>query len=378
VLTVAPQPQVTVRAAAGAASTTQLLSTTDAAIDAIVADIDRATTSVDAEFFALLPDGPGAKLADALERAARRGVHVRLMLDGFGNALVSFGASKRLDLAASQRMLDTLRGAGVELHRAWRFSPKASSRNTDHRKVVAVDGRVAFLGGMNFGRETAGWTDAMVRATGPLAAAVGAEQLRRWSSFDRPDLLPRRSTTPTGPADAVDGYRLLRTSPDERRTDIVDWYVQHINAAQRRVWVASPALFQREIIDALAAAARRGVDVRYYGPGEGLQGIPMLHTLSRAAAAPLVQAGAAVYELNGFAHAKAMVVDEEATVGSFNLTARSAVHDHELNVASADPRFVVQVAGMLGDMQGNSRPAPPLHGLEHPLAWLLHALHVQY
>jgi cardiolipin synthase len=322
----------------------------------IARDIDQARYSVNAEFFALMGDGPGVPVFEALERAARRGVHVRLVVDGVGNLLLGLGTGSPKSWMLGRDMIKRLQQAGVEVTRAWRWSLQPAARHVDHRKVVAIDDTVGYVGGMNFGKTTAGWNDAMVRMTGGAAQALaGAQELRHQQLRPTPRMQSLKARTTPQPTRAV----LLSNAPDQQQFEITDWYAKRIAEAKRRIWVTSPALLDRKVIQALKAAAERGVDVRVIVPGEGLKGIPFQYPMQKAVAAGVAEAGIRVREMRGFSHMKSMVVDDWATVGSFNLTNRSAQHDHELNVASADPNFVGQVERMFHGLERNSDERPP-------------------
>src|SRR6185369_1891129 len=186
---------------------------------------------------------------------------------------------------------------------------------SDHRKMIEVDNEVAYVGGMNFSKGFDQWHDLMVRAEGPVAAQGRAEFLGRWNDLGgktRPPTAPLRSA---GNGEA----RLVANSPGGD-LDNTKQYIDGINAAKQRAWVITPQIGSAKLVQPLIAAAGRGVDVRLLLPSHQAKGLAPYVTglTSQMFYRDLVKAGVKVYEIPEMTHSKGWIVDQSATVGSFN------------------------------------------------------------
>jgi len=277
----------------------------------------------------LVQSGPiAAVFVDALCGAAQRGVSVHLLIDDFGG--------RGLNRADRNRLL----GAGVYFARFNPLSPFKLTYNLvrDHRKLLLVDDRCAFVGGAGladeFGLEPdRGWRENMLRIEGECVRdwwQVFRENWRRWSGI--PCHAPGPAGTGTAHGRVVAGTRAgARPLKAAAVTDI--------RRAQRRVWLASPYFLPPwKIRRALSHAARRKVDVRLLLPGPRTD-----HAFVRAATHRLygwlLRHGVRIFEYQpAFLHAKALLADDRAMVGScnfdrwslrWNLEANQQIHDRE-------------------------------------------------
>jgi len=326
----------------------------------LCADIDAAKQSVQLETYIFADDATGRMVGAALQRAAARGVNVRVLLDGFGSA----------ELPSS--FVDELREAGVEVQWFRReISPFTLRRDRMrrlrrlHRKLAVMDGEVAFVGGINIINDIpaelemdAPRLDYTVRVRGELAGEVQAAMQRLWEMVS---WVAFRKRIKAG------GWRLrrLKANPDaavrlvlrdnvRHRRDIERAYLKAIAGARREVIIANAyflpgRLFRR----ALMQAARRGVRVVLL-----LQGkveYRLQHYATLALYERLIGAGVEIHEYQpSFLHAKVAVVDGEwATVGSFNIDPFSLLLAREANL-------VVRDAGFAGVLRGNL-----LNAIEH-------------
>jgi len=260
-------------------------------------------------------------------------------------------------LALPGSYLTRLRQAGVSV---LPFHSRKGSGNRfqlnfrNHRKNVVVDGKVAWIGGHNVGDEYMGrdaafgnWRDTHVRLEGPavISAQLAFVEDWRWATDTMlADLnwIPTRASQSdmralvisTGPADEMETASLLFTGA--------------INAAQKRVWIASPYFVPDDaVVQALQLAGLRGVDVRILIPEKADS---KLVTLAAYAFFDQVKAaGVKLYRYQtGFLHQKVVVVDESfATVGTSNFDNRSFRLNFEITAAIADPEFTAAVATML-------------------------------
>lgn len=251
---------------------------------------------------------------DALNDAVGRGVQVCLLLDDFG--------SMRLDAHDRQRLL----GVGVRLrfYNPLRFGPLQRNLHRDHRKLLVIDGRRAFIGGAGltddfapFARPQTWWHDLMLAVEGPCVDDLQASFAHIWQFGDGPaDQLPRLAPALT--CDSGGAARLLIHEPGRR--EFLDVLIARIRRARQRVLI-SVAYFvpPRALAGALRGAARRGVEVHLLLPGRNTD-----HEAARFAArhhyGRLLRAGIRIHEYAPrFTHTKLIICDEWVSVGSANL-----------------------------------------------------------
>lgn len=313
--------------------------------DSIFKGIQRAEDYILVQFYILRADGLGSQLKDRLAAKARQGVQVRVLYDEVGSH--DLPDAYLSDMAANgiqAHQFNTTKG------RANRF--QINFRN--HRKIVVVDGREAWVGGHNVGDEYLGqdpksgpWRDTHIRVCGPVVQAVQltfAEDWH-WASGAMLDLewLPRPCTTgksvaalalPSGPADIMETCTLF--------------FIKAIQSAEHRLWIASPYFVPDEqFITALQLAVLKGVDVRLLIPRKtDNQLVTLTHW---AYIEPLHQLGVKVYWYDkGFMHQKIVLIDDDyATVGTANFDNRSFRLNFEITVVVADQGFNGEVARML-------------------------------
>jgi cardiolipin synthase len=264
--------------------------------------------------------------------------------------------------------LDTLRSAGVAVYD---FHTRKGPRNRfqinfrNHRKVVVVDGAVAWIGGHNVGDEYLGkdpkfghWRDTHVRLAGPavVAAQLSFVEDWYWAANTVPELHwdPRPSAednvpvliVPSGPADTLETAALM--------------FTHALNSAGQRIWIASPYFVPDEsVLMALQLAGLRGVDVRVLIPEKPDHLLVYLAAFSYFEDAS--RTGVRFYRYqSGFLHQKVMLVDDHvATVGTANFDNRSFRLNFEITAIVADDRFASEVARMLESDFAESRRMNP-------------------
>ena len=270
------------------------------------------------EYFIISPGKMWDSIVEVLERKAAQGVDVRLIYDDVG--------------CFSARYDKQLKKKGISVIAFNPFIPIYSTimNNRDHRKILVVDGNVAFTGGINLADEYINeiekyghWKDSFVRLTGEGVWSLTLLFLQMWNALKPTDnnfAGFRPSITVPG-----DGYvQPYGDSPLDYEYIGESVYLNMINNARRYVYVMTPYLIlDEEMNTALQLAAKRGVDVRIITPG-----IPDKKTvwhLTRAHYPALLEAGVRVYEYTpGFLHSKSVVVDDEAAVvGTINMDYRS-------------------------------------------------------
>jgi len=303
-----------------------------------------ARRTVHFESYIIHDDEAGQEFARALKAKAAEGVRVRVIYDWLG----AVGKTSR-------RFWRDLREGGIEVRC---FNPPDLSSpfawvSRDHRKMLAVDGRVAFVTGLCVGRAWVGdpargiepWRDTGIAVRGPAVADLEWAFARMWALAGAPIAdaeLPARESLP--PAGDV-AVRVIAGMPGTAELYRLD---QLIAAAARQTLWLTDAYFvgTTAYVQSLRAAARDGVDVRLLVPGAS--DIWVLRGLSRAGYRPLLEGGVRVYEWNGpMLHAKTAVADGRwARVGSTNLNLQSWIGNWELDVAVEDEGF----AGRMEDM----------------------------
>lgn len=309
-----------------------LLENGEAYFPAVQAAVDAAHREVLIETFILFDDKVGQALQQTLIAAAGRGVSVDLLLDGFG--------SDELPPA----FLAALTGAGVRVHlfdpRPRLLGVRTNVFRRMHRKIVAVDGTCAFVGGINFSADhlpdygPEAKQDYALRVQGPLAADI-ADYARAALDAARPRR--QRPARVEAVPDGDGGGRLVVRDNLSHPTDIERYYRAGLRSARQDVLIANAYFFPGyRLLHDLANAARRGVRVRLL-----LQGEPDMLVAQLAASMLydyLIDAGVEIFEYcKRPLHAKVACVDEDwSTVGSSNLDPLSLALNLEANVVARD------------------------------------------
>ncbi len=293
-----------------------------------------ARCSVLLENYIIANDRTGHEFVDALTERARAGVAVRLIYDWMGNA---GGGTRRL----LQPLIDA--GGSVRCFNVPRFDSPFGWLMRDHRKMVAVDGRVGYVAGLCvsskwLGEEKRGiapWRDTGIEVRGPAVADIERAFVQTWAAAGNGHLIePDDAAVEAPPAGNV-LVRVLASQPVLAGLYRLDQMIAAM--ARERLWLTDAYFVGfAPYVQALRAAARDGVDVRLLVPGSS--DVPMLARLSRAGYRPLLEAGIRVFEWKGsMLHAKTAVADGRwARVGSTNLNLASWISNYELDVAIED------------------------------------------
>ena len=340
---------------------------------ALVAAIDAATAEVFLETYIFADDQTGSVVADALARAASRGVATHLLIDGFGAR----------DIAPRFREMFAKAGAELLVFRpqvsAWPLWKQRSRLRRMHRKLASIDGAVAFVGGINIiddydtPDQTPPRYDYAVCVEGPLAARVRVEASKlwtrvSWATFGRrwpgfaalTGRAPRYSLPAREPAPGGQRAVLVVRDNLRHRRDIEEAYLELLDASREEVVIASAYFFPgRRFRSALARAARRGVNVTVLLQGKVEHAL--LHYASRALYGPLLSAGVRLQEYHrSFLHAKVAVFDGRiASVGSSNIDPLSLLLAREANVFIDDAQFCGQLRASLHEAIENGSLAIP-------------------
>jgi len=316
-----------------------LYSDSEVALDALLADIDRATSHCHLLTYIYLLDDTGRKTAAALERAARRGVTCRLLVDARGSK--GFLRS---------RLRRELEAAGVEVAAAlpvslWRQGlARLDVRN--HRKATIVDGRVAYTGSQNIADAAfaikprfAPWVDVTVRLEGPVVRDLQALFVEDWYLARNESLERVLEVEPPEHEDGVP-VQVLGSGPNSHYEALEQLVQATLHTARRRVVLTTPYYVPDEGTNsALRTAASRGVDTTLVVPARNDS--PLVALASRSFYDELLEAGVAIYEFSGgLLHAKTMTVDGAlALVMTANMDRRSFEINFELSLLVYDRGF---------------------------------------
>jgi cardiolipin synthase len=320
-----------------------------ATYDAIFAAIERARDHINMETYIFEDDRVGRRMADLLLRKQREGVQVNIIYDSFGS------------LETSQGFFDRLRNGGVNTVEFNPVSPLNAKRRwilnqRDHRKILVVDGTVAFTGGLNisqvysrssFGSGRSGrsepadrfWRDTHVQIEGPVVAEFQRIFLEAWSQQHGPPL-PKKRYFP--PLDAKGNLivQAINSSPATGQATIYQAFMSAINHAEQSIHLTA-AYFAPDsrMLQALVRAAARGVDVKLLLPSVTDAGLILQAGQSHYGT--LLKGGVKIYERQGaILHAKTAVVDGVwSTIGSANLDWRSFLHNEEINAVILGEEF---------------------------------------
>ena len=327
----------------------------ETAYPAMLAAIDEARHQVLLASYIFDSDATGRAFADALARAVERGVEVRVLLDGFGELY---------SLPRARRMLRR-RGVTVARFLPPRLLPPSLMVNLrNHRKLLLVDGAVAFTGGMNIGdRHLAGReddpgrvVDVHFRLRGPVVGELAAVFASDWVFAGGGTLgtLPAEpdAEEPAGEAQC----RVVADGPDEVLDRLLLLVAGAVGQAGSRVAVMTPYFVPpRELLGALQGAALRGVDVSIILPERN--NLFFVHRATRHLLWELLERGVRVYYQPGpFVHSKLLLVDDAyVQVGSANLDPRSLRLNFELMVEVYDRTLVSELGAHYAAVRQRSR-----------------------
>jgi len=346
----------------------ELLIDGESTFESILDGVAQAQDYVLFQFYMIHDDGLGQRVGDVLKERAAAGVRVFVLYDEVG--------SKGLPA----EYVDDLRTAGVEVSS---FKPTQGMANRfqlnfrNHRKMVVVDGKKAWVGGHNVGDEYLGldpefspWRDTHVRIEGPAALQLQMTILSDWYWATRE--IPELNWTPIPALTDDRKVMILPTGPDERLETASLFFVTALSAARQRIWFSSPYFVPDEgVMKALELAALRGVDVRIITTGKAdslpvyLAAFHYMHQLRGL--------GIRFYAFEpGFLHEKVLLVDDNiSTVGTHNFDNRSFRLNFEVMALVVDEEFASQTAGMLERDFDHARLIDPEEWEKRSFFWRL-------
>ena len=318
----------------------------------LLKDIAEATHHIHINIYIFEDDALGRLVADALMTKARQGVKVRLIYDDVGCWRVG------------KRFFEQMREAGVEVvpflpvHFP-SFTSKVNYRN--HRKIIVIDGRIGYIGGMNIARRYVSdkWRDTMLRVQGGVVYALQRAFLVDWYFVDHTLITDRIYYPPVSEELTAKNHQLVAqvvtSGPMARYPEIMQGFVRIILAARRYIYIETPYFLPNEpILFALKTAALAGVDVRLMCPL--YSDARFLDWASRSYLREIHEAGAKIYLYEpGFLHSKLLISDDSlVTCGSTNVDFRSLENNFEANVFVYDEGTALRLKKIFLDDQSQA------------------------
>ena len=336
-----------------------LAADSDSAIDSMAADVNSAERHVHLTTYIWLEDRNGLKMKEALVRAARRGVKVRVLADALGSHrfirskhwgdLIASGAQMRPALPFGNLLRLLLRG-------------RVDLRN--HRKSLVIDNRIAWAGSQNLADPAfrikprfAPWVDIMTRWEGPVALDCQFLFVSDWMSEGADDISACLAERPLQSGSGKIIAQVIGTGPIFAYDAMPSCFSELIHSAREELVVTTPYFVPDEqLLYALSSAAWRGVRTILVVPRRNDS--HFVAGASRSYYADLIKAGAEIFEFRpGLLHAKTMVVDGHvALIGSANLDRRSFELNFENNLLFADPAFAAEIRARQDDYIAQSEP----------------------
>ena len=331
------------------------------AFDDLFAAVEAARHHVHLAFFIVQPDATGRQMVELLTAKARQGVEVRLLYDAIG--------SRRL----KGRFVRSLCDAGGQCSA---FLPinllkrrfQINLRN--HRKIIVIDGRVGFTGGLNIGDEYLGrdprfgyWRDEFLRLEGPAVAALQRVFAEDWDFASR-ESLKGAAYFPDLPRSGTAAVQVVESGPDQEVNTFRELVYAAVTLARERLWIATPYFVpDTGLLDALRLAVRLGVDVRVLVPQRPDHWLP--YFAGRYYVGGLLPEGIKVYHYSkGMMHAKFAVADGQwGYVGTSNFDNRSLHLNFEVNCVLHTPALIAELeAAFSNDLRDAIRLDPKVFG----------------
>jgi cardiolipin synthase A/B len=327
------------------------------AFDAMFEAIRHAQRHIHLEFFIFREDRLGADFVAALVERARAGVKVRFLYDGVGSWRLHRRWLEQLILAG---------GEAVPFLSLNLLRRRIQINLRNHRKILVVDGQIAFTGGLNIGDEYLGknpffgpWRDTFLRLQGPAVRWMQRIFVEDWSFASEEDL-SEGEAFPVLPAVGGAAVQIAASGPDQELKTIREIYFAAIAQARQRIWIATPYFVpDAGLFDAICLAARAGRDVRLIGPFRPDKWLPFL--AARFNWKDAFNAGVKIYQYTpGFIHAKVLLIDDcWASVGSANFDNRSLHLNFEITCLMESKEIVANLeAAYLRDLSASIRVGP--------------------
>ncbi|SCI22438.1 Cardiolipin synthase [uncultured Clostridium sp.] len=307
--------------------------------DSLLYELKNAKNYINIQFYIFKDDVIGSEIIDILCEKAKSGVEVRLIYDAVGSRLLS------------EKTLLKLKKSGVKTGAFFPSLMKIVNFNLNyrnHRKIVVIDGNIAYVGGNNIGDEYLGkdpkfgeWRDTHLKLTGDCIVDLNTRFILDWRYTTQENLdLSKYFTKPQGSNIYYNkssnnvGIQIVSSGPDITELDEIKYgYIKMIQKARKYIYIQTPYLIlDRTLIDSLKIACLSGVDVRIMIPSKPDH--PFVYWASCSYAGELLKFGAKIYTYgeNAFLHAKTIVIDDAVcSIGTANMDIRSFELNFEVN-----------------------------------------------
>ena len=306
------------------------------ALDAMYAEIEKAQHHIHLQTYILENDRVGQRFTELLKQKAKSGLEVRVMFDGVGSIKLKKKFIKELEEAS----IEVLEFSPVKF-----YLPYRTLNYRNHRKILIVDGKVGFIGGVNiadryyYGNENGEWYDTQIKIVGESVFSLQASfMLDRYFVMNKrlrfsKKYYPQISSLRLQEAHIESYYRaqIISSGPDSDWAGIMQCYFTAINLAKDHIYIVTPYFTPNEtILNALKVAALGGIDVRIMIPKSGDSRAAYYST--RSYFTELLEAGVKFYLFaKGFNHSKVISIDNKmAIIGSANMDSRSFEHNFEI------------------------------------------------
>jgi cardiolipin synthase len=333
----------------------------------ILEDIAAARDHVHMLFYAIRPGAIADSVVDALAERAAAGLEVKVAVDAIGSGVDT--TSRRLYRRMRDAGAEIVANDGIAIVRGGRIGSRRvrlhaeDALHFDHRKMMVIDGRVAYVGGTGIEDHFADgrFTDAMCRVTGPIVAQVQLAFLASWvkdGGPKPPDLIGLFHDDVAAPPDRPVpglGVTLMMNVPGTGHHPIREAILASLDEASEVVDIVNPYIANAAVIRRFAAAARRGVRVRVIVPEDPRPPFPM--AAFRAWYPRLRDAGVTILTHPGMAHAKVYRFDDRLLVGSCNLDHQSLYRNDELDLRFEGPAVAAIAEPFFEELVAASTPA---------------------
>ena len=311
-------------------------------LDRLLLDIDGAQSTIEMEYYWFDADKVGNLVRDAIIRKAREGVQIRILVDNLTTP------------GSPEFFFERMRKAGADVkyvHDLEKMCPGQAVASyfgfRDHRKIVVVDGRIAYTGGINFNNQTIYvWKDTQVRIEGPAAAQLRALFQQSWSKLTGEAAAREIQVEPVGSA------VVQAIGKESRDSTLTRLYVQKLKEAKEYFYLQTPYFGPPpQVLQALKDAAARGVDVRLLFPEKSDWGF--MNSLTHDFIPELIASGIRVFQYSGtYDHSKIFVTDDcLASCGTVNMDGRSFYTNWEDTLLFYDRESVLQIKETFLDVQ---------------------------
>ncbi len=337
----------------------------DQIFPAMLAAIAGAKRTIDFETYIYWSGTIGKQFADALAERARAGVKVHILLDWVGSAKME------------PALVDELKSAGIEIEKYHRphWSHLGRLNNRTHRKLLVVDGRIGFTGGVGIADKWSGngedpdhWRDTHFQVEGPVVAQMQSVFMDNWiktsgAVLHGADYFPPLAPVAAGPA------QMFSSSPSGGSASMELMYLLSITAAKRTIRLSSAYFVPNDMaVRAMTGAMKRGVKLQIITPGAHTDA-ETVRSASKATWGALLAAGAEIYEYQPtMYHCKVMIVDEfMVSTGSTNFDDRSFRLNDEANLNIYDASFAAEQVAIFAADLAKSRRVTLAQWQERPL-----------